>query len=94
MFTEKGHLTFTEEDRAAIRTAKANGQTLLCPECRGDGCPSCFATGVSICKRYCPDCKSADHHWLPDFDMATGEPVMACKHCSAQREYVDADDEL
>lgn len=85
---------FTEEDRAAIAQARANGQTLPCPECNGEGCPRCFATGVSICRRHCTMCAGADHHWMPDCDEETGEPVMVCKHCPAQREYVDADDDL
>ena len=33
----------------------------------------------------------ADHHWIPSWDEDWDEPVMACKHCPAQREMLDSD---
>ena len=38
-----------------------------------------------VCLRHCSVCEGMDHHWMPDVDDDTGEPVMACKHCEAVR---------
>lgn len=43
----------------------------------------------AICKRHCSICEGHDHHWMPDFEEDTGEPVMACKHCNATKPYED-----
>jgi hypothetical protein len=50
------------------------------------------AAGADGCRR-CSICEGADHHWMPDCEEDTGEPIMVCKHCPAQREVTD-DDEL
>lgn len=42
----------------------------------------------SVCKRHCSVCEGMDHHWMPDF-TASGEPVLACKHCDATKPYPD-----
>ena len=44
------------------------------------------------CARHCSICEGDDHHWTPECDDETGEPVMACKHCDAVRPYADEDD--
>lgn len=48
---------------------------------------------ADTCEHHCTICEGQDHHWLPDCDEETGEPVMVCKHCGATREMRD-DDEL
>lgn len=45
------------------------------------------------CGIHCTVCEGSDHHWLPDCDEDTGEPIMVCKHCDATTEYFDEDDE-
>ena len=46
---------------------------------------------AKACRR-CSECEGADHHWIPEVDDETGEPVMACKHCPATREITDEDE--
>lgn len=43
--------------------------------------------GGEIKCRHCSVCEGQDHHWLEDFDEDTGEPIWACKHCDATKEY-------
>lgn len=43
------------------------------------------------CLVHCSVCDGEDHHWMEDFDEATGDPLMVCKHCDAWREYTDED---
>jgi hypothetical protein len=91
----------TEADRAALRVAHEQGQTIPCRHCGLDGpgdppgCEQCHGTGSDFCETHCPICEGMDHHWMPDCDEHTGAPRMACKHCPAIREYVaaDADDD-
>jgi hypothetical protein len=47
-----------------------------------------------VCTHHCSVCEGQDHHWLPDCDDESGEPIMICKHCEARREIRDDDDEL
>ena len=46
--------------------------------------------GRRACRR-CSDCEGSEHHWMPDVDDETDEPVMVCKHCEATREMTDED---
>jgi hypothetical protein len=48
---------------------------------------------VAPCRR-CSVCEGLEHHWLPDCDDETGDPIMVCKHCPATRDYTDEDDEV
>lgn len=45
----------------------------------------------TVCSRHCVDCEGQDHHWMPDCDEDSGEPVMVCKHCDATRPMTDSD---
>lgn len=44
-----------------------------------------------ICARHCTVCEGMDHHWLPECDEDTGEPIMICKHCDTTRPMTEAD---
>ena len=48
----------------------------------------------SVCKLHCAECEGEDHHWMPDCDDETGDPVMVCKHCEATRPMRDDDLEM
>ncbi len=43
------------------------------------------------CAKHCEQCEGEDHHWMPDYDDETDEPLMVCKHCEATREIRDGD---
>jgi len=43
------------------------------------------------CGIHCSECDGEDHHWMPDYDDDSGEPIMVCKHCEAQRPLTDED---
>lgn len=45
------------------------------------------------CMNPCIDCDVADHHWMLDYDDDYPDiPIMACKHCPAQRLVGDDED--
>ena len=51
-----------------------------------EDCPGCAVCGVSR------GGESDHHHWMEDIDEKTGQPIWACKHCSATRLWTGEDD--
>lgn len=51
-----------------------------------------MSSASGVCERHCSICEGMDHHWMPDCDEDTGEPVMVCKHCDVTRPYGDDDE--
>lgn len=45
------------------------------------------------CSRKCTDCEGIAHHWMEDCDEETGEPVLLCKHCPAQKPWEDLEEQ-
>lgn len=48
----------------------------------------------TVCAKHCSVCEGQDHHWMPDFDEESGDPIMVCKHCDAEKPYPDDEVDL